>query len=96
MNAYIQIIVIFEHSLDKFIFNCWYDISFFIFSVSHFILKHPQFSFLWSKVHENVYSISHGKKNQFKYNYNYVIMGAMASQITSLTPVYSTVYSGSD
>ena len=29
-------------------------------------------------------------------NYNDVIMGAMASQITSLTIVYSTVYSGAD
>ena len=28
--------------------------------------------------------------------YNYVIMGAIASQITSLTIVYSTVYSGAD
>ena len=31
-----------------------------------------------------------------KKNYNDVIMGAMASQITSLTIVYSTVYSGVD
>ena len=30
----------------------------------------------------------------FIYHYNDVIMGAMASQITSLTIVYSTVYSG--
>ena len=29
-------------------------------------------------------------------HYNIVIMGAMASQITSLTIVYSTVYSGAD
>ena len=29
-------------------------------------------------------------------HYNGVIMGAMASQITSLTIVYSTVYSGAD
>ena len=28
------------------------------------------------------------------FHYSYVIMGAMASQITSLTIVYSTVYSG--
>ena len=33
-------------------------------------------------------------KNQ--YHYNDVIMDAMASQITSLTIVYSTVYSGAD
>ena len=31
-----------------------------------------------------------------KFHYNGVIMGAMASQITSLTIVYSTVYSGAD
>ena len=30
------------------------------------------------------------------YHYSDVIMGAMASQITSLTIVYSTVYSGAD
>ena len=30
------------------------------------------------------------------YHYNDVIMGAMASKITSLTMVYSTVYSGAD
>ena len=30
------------------------------------------------------------------FHYNDVIMGAMASQITSLTIVYSTVYSGAD
>ena len=30
------------------------------------------------------------------YHYDDVIMGAMASQITSLTIVYSTVYSGAD
>ena len=30
------------------------------------------------------------------YHYNGAIMGAMASQITSLTIVYSTVYSGAD
>ena len=29
-------------------------------------------------------------------HYNDVIMGAIASQITSLTIVYSTIYSGSD
>ena len=29
-------------------------------------------------------------------HYNGVIIGAMASQITSLTNVYSTVYSGAD
>ena len=30
------------------------------------------------------------------FHYSDVIMGAMASQSTSLTPVYSTVYSGAD
>ena len=32
----------------------------------------------------------------YVFNYNDVIMSAMASQITSLTIVYSTVYSGAD
>ena len=32
----------------------------------------------------------------FSTQYDYVIMGAMASQITSLTIVFSTVYSGAD
>ena len=32
----------------------------------------------------------------FQHHYNDVIMGAIASQITSLTNVYSTVYSGAD
>ena len=34
--------------------------------------------------------------NDYTWHYNDVIMGAMASQITSLTIVYSTVYSGTD
>ena len=38
--------------------------------------------------------ISHKLATRFPYND--VIMGAMASQITSLTTVYSTVYSGAD
>ena len=32
----------------------------------------------------------------FTFHYNYVTMGSMASQITSLTIVYSTFYSGAD
>ena len=35
-------------------------------------------------------------KNSPSYHYDDVIMGAIASQITSLTIVYSTVYSGAD
>ena len=35
-------------------------------------------------------------KSEDRIHYNGVIMGAMASQITSLTIVYSTVYSGAD
>ena len=41
---------------------------------------------LWNQLKNNV-------KNS---HYDYVIMGAMASQITSITIVYSTVYSGTD
>ena len=33
---------------------------------------------------------------RYKYNYNDVMMGAIASQITSLTIVYSIVYSDAD
>ena len=33
---------------------------------------------------------------QEEFHYNEVVMGAMASQITSLTIVYSTVYSDAD
>ena len=45
--------------------------------------------------------ILNGDRCHFQYriiisHYNDVIMGAMASQITSLTIVYSTVYSGAD
>ena len=38
----------------------------------------------------------HANKAAMMIHYNDVIMGAMASQITSLTIVYSTVYSGAD
>ena len=37
-----------------------------------------------------------GTSNYIQQHYNDVIMGAMVSQITSLTIVYSTVYSGAD
>ena len=36
------------------------------------------------------------RKRRGHLHYNDVIMGAMASQITSLTIVFSTVYSGAD
>ena len=35
-------------------------------------------------------------RNHLKWHYNDVIMGVVASQITSLTIVYSTAYSGAD
>ena len=37
-----------------------------------------------------------GIRDPFQYHYDDVIMGTIASQITSLTIVYSTVYSGAD
>ena len=37
-----------------------------------------------------------GVTNHFLWHYSDVIMGMMASQITSLTIIYSTVYSGAD
>ena len=47
-----------------------------------------------------IHSTKRRKDNQLQslelYHYDDVIMGAMASQITSLTIVYSTVYSGAD
>ena len=36
------------------------------------------------------------RHHDFRYHYNDVIMGSMASQITSLTIVYSAVYLGAD
>ena len=48
----------------------------------------------------STHQLSHSYYMRYTWNldretqYNYVIMGAMASQITSLTIVYSTVYSG--
>ena len=43
-----------------------------------------------------VYIRSHGIRSHGIIHYNDVIMGAMASHITSLAIVYSTVYSGAD
>ena len=42
------------------------------------------------------YHISRPEQNSRHFHYDDVIMGAMASQITSLTIVYSTVNSGAD
>ena len=41
-------------------------------------------------------SITACSRMKVNMHYNHVIMGVMASQITSLTIVYSTVYSGAD
>ena len=41
-------------------------------------------------------SVVQTKNHKIFPRYSYIIMGAMASQITSLTIVYSTVYSGAD
>ena len=38
----------------------------------------------------------HSMSRELQKHYNDIIMGAIASQITSLTIVYSTVYSGAD
>ena len=48
-----------------------------------------------SSCHQGLYSLD-GRTSLAQDNYNDVIMGAMTSQITSLTIVYSTVYSGAD
>ena len=45
---------------------------------------------------QSVFAISQLKCGIWSWHYNDVIMSAMASQITSLTIVYSTVYSGAD
>ena len=42
------------------------------------------------------YIFCHGLQGHQYVHYDYVIMGSTASQITSLTIVYSTVYSGAD
>ena len=51
-----------------------------------------------TKHNKTVYMMTSSNGNIFRVtgpsDYNDVIMGAMASQITSLTIVYSTVYSG--
>ena len=47
----------------------------------------------------SIYNVRKGTKqcvDTMRYHYNDVIMSAMASQITSLTIVYSTVYPGAD
>ena len=49
-----------------------------------------------TKRHYNTMCHLSAAKWYSKYHYDDVIMGAMASQITSLTIVYSTVYSGAD
>ena len=46
--------------------------------------------------HRAVYKISHSSFITHLTHYNDVIMGAIASQITSLTIVHSTIYSGAD
>ena len=48
-----------------------------------------QYVYIWLSVKINLYAI-------LKIHYNDVIMGTIASQITSLTIVYSTVYSGTN
>ena len=47
-------------------------------------------------VNKGVPGIKLTKHELYVYHYYDIIMGAMASQITSLTNVYSTVYSGAD
>ena len=47
-------------------------------------------------VHNNVWDDVVWQSNYYNDYYNDVIIGAMASQITSFTIVYSTVYSGAD
>ena len=65
-------------------------------------------SFRWIKIQEYLYifciqnvsncktSLGHSKLTLWKTHYDDVIMGAIASQITSLTIVYSIVYSDAD
>ena len=53
---------------------------------------------LYSKCTQYHFTVFHSCVRERKYSIHYsdVIMGAMASQITSLTIVYSTAYSGAD
>ena len=54
------------------------------------MITHTQLIEARCRIYASVYWVIIGS------HYNDVIMGAMASQITSLTIVYSTVYSGAD
>ena len=51
---------------------------------------------MWWHIRESQSLTCRRTGNQWFKHYSGVIMGAMASQITSLTIVYSTVYSGAD
>ena len=53
-------------------------------------------SILGSKIMFDILTLTHLLKITTWIHYDDVIMGAIASQITSLTIVYSTVYSGAD
>ena len=65
--------------------------------------KYQTLDCMWQLNVQNVNPVSQGiiskdmyyyKTGRYDYHYDDVIMGAMASQITSLTIVYSTVYAG--
>ena len=54
------------------------------------------FTLKWYWQHDLVWIIRHSQTGFYFYHYSDDIMGAMASKITCLTIVYSTVYSGAD
>ena len=67
--------------------QCWHIINWVLRDKFQWNLNRNSYIFIQENAFENVVC---------KNNYNNVIMGTMASQITSLTIVYSTVYSSAD
>ena len=55
-----------------------------------------KFSTLELGFHTHTHTHTHTHISIIAFHYNYVIMGAMASQITDVSIVYSTVWSGAD
>ena len=70
-------------------------------STYRFLFNNCRLSFRITKFHFTLHDDIHGIGDcvinfNLKWHYGDVIMGTIASQITSLTIVYSTVYSGAD
>ena len=89
-----------------FIFYCTSHTSISSWCVTNFIIWFLKV--IWNKLHEKIpnYDLHCNEKKKYftadqvyerpGHPYNHIIMGAIASQITSLTIVYSTIYSVPD